>query len=89
MKNATWLWLSLLAGAGLAQAQDTPPGGIAESTDPSHIARIEQHARELAASPQPQAEPAAPAQPPHKMRAKRHHRMHPREQAPKPAAPAS
>lgn len=89
MKSSTWLWLSLLAGAGLAQAQDAPPSGIAESTDPARIARIEQHARELSAAPQQQAEPVQPAP---KMRG-RHHRMHhpraPQPAAPKPAAPGS
>lgn len=84
MKSATWLWLSLLAGSGLAQAQDAAQSGIAESTDPARIARIEQHARELSAAPPPQAEPAPPAR---KMRG-RHHRMH-QPAAPKQAAPGS
>jgi hypothetical protein len=70
MKTSTWLLLMLATAAGLACAQDAPLTGIAESTDPAKIAKIEQRAQELAAK-------QAAAAPMHsrKMGA-RHHRMH-------------
>lgn len=55
-KTSMALLLSLASISGVALAQSSPTSDIRESTDPSRISAVEQHARELSSRPQQNAQ---------------------------------